>query len=123
MAIDPMTLLMVVFLAGGGVLVGISVPLIQARVGPNSWYGFRVRRTLEDPNVWYLVNAYTGWRLLSAGVVEIVVATALYFVPDLGVAVYASIVGGVTVAALIVGLVQSFCYLHQVVNDKRATAS
>jgi hypothetical protein len=116
----PMTLLLILFLVGGAILIGISIPLIQERVGPNHWYGFRVRRTLEDPEVWYRVNSYSAWRLLAVGVAEIVVATAMYFVPDLDVAVYASIVGGVVVAGLIIGLVQSIRYLQQLRNEQEA---
>jgi hypothetical protein len=116
----PMTLLLILFLVAGAILIGISIPLIQGRVGPNPWYGFRVRRTLEDPEVWYRVNSYSAWRLLAVGVAEIVVATALYFVPALDVAVYASIVGGVVIAGLIVGFVQTFRYLQQLTNEKKA---
>jgi SdpI/YfhL protein family len=116
----PMTLLLILFLVGGAILIGISIPLIQERVGPNHWYGFRVRRTLEDPEVWYRVNSYSAWRLLAVGVAEIVVATAMYFVPDPDVAVYASIVGGIVVAGLIIGLVQSIRYLQQLRNEQEA---
>ncbi len=116
----PMTLLLMLFLVSGAILIGISLPLIQGRVRPNRWYGFRVGRTLEDPKVWYLVNSYSGWRLLASGVAEIVVATALYFVPDLDVDVYASIVGVVAVAGVMIGLVQSFRYLHQVTKEREA---
>jgi uncharacterized membrane protein len=116
----PMTLLLILFLVGGAILIGISIPLIQERVGPNHWYGFRVRRTLEDPEVWYRVNSYSAWRLLAVGVAEIVVATAMYSVPDLDVAVYASIVGGVVVAGLIIGLVQTIRYLQQLRNEQEA---
>ena len=115
-----MTLLLILFLVGGAILIGISIPLIQGRVGPNHWYGFRVRRTLEDPDVWYRVNSYSAWRLLAVGVAEIVVATAMYSVPDLDVAVYASIVGGVVVAGLIIGLVQTIRYLQQLRNEQEA---
>jgi hypothetical protein len=48
------------------------------------------------------------------------VATALYFVPDLDVAVYASIVGVVAIAGVILGLVQSFRYLRQVPEEEGA---
>ena len=118
-----MTILLILFIVSGAVLIGISIPLIQGRVGPNRWYGFRVRRTLEDPKVWYPANAYAGWRMLWLGVAEIVVATALYFVPDLDVAVYASIVGGVAIAGVILGLVQSFRYLRQLTKEKTDAAS
>lgn len=55
---NPMTLLWMLFLGGGTVLIGLSLPLIQGRVGPNPWYGFRARRTLEDPRVWSPANSY-----------------------------------------------------------------
>jgi hypothetical protein len=112
-----MTLLLILFLVSGAILIGISIPLIQGRVGSNRLYGFRVRRTLEDPKVWYPVNAYAAWRLLGLGVAVMVVATALYFVPDIEVAVYACIVGGVAIAGVILGLVQSFRYLHQLTKE------
>jgi uncharacterized membrane protein len=114
------TLLLILFLVSGAILSGISIPLIQGRVGPNHWYGFRVRRTLDDPKVWYPANRYAGWWSLGLGVVVIVVATALYFVPDIDVAVYASIVGGVAIAGVILGLVQSFGYLGQLTREKEA---
>ncbi len=116
-----MTLLLILFLVSGTILIGISIPLIQGRVGPNGWYGFRVRRTLEDPKVWYPANRYAGWRTLGLGVVEVVVATALYFVPNIEVAVYSSIVGGVAIAGVILGLVQSFGYLRQLTKGEEAT--
>jgi len=117
----PMTFLLILFLAGGAVLIGISIPLIQRRVAPNHGYGFRVRRTLEDPDLWYPVNSYSGWWGLGVGVAEIVVATALYFVLDLDVALYASIVGGVVVVGVITGLIQCFRYLHQLTTEKEVT--
>ncbi len=57
---NPLTLLMLLFVGSGLLLVGISIPLIQRRVKPNYWYGFRTRRTLSDPQIWYDVNAYAG---------------------------------------------------------------
>src|SRR5258708_400969 len=114
----PMTFLLILFLVGGAVLIGMSIPLIQGRVRPNHSYGFRVRRTLEDPNLWYPVNSYSGWWLLGVGLTEIVIATALYFVPDLNVAVYASVVGVVVVGGVIFGLIQCFRYLHQLSKEK-----
>lgn len=114
----PTTILLILFLAGGGVLIGISIPLVRRRIGPNPWYGFRVRPTLEDPEVWYPANAYSGRWLLSAGVAEIVVATALYFVPDLEIAVYAAIVGGVTVAGIVIGFVQSLRFVRRLTKER-----
>jgi hypothetical protein len=120
MNLEGMTFLLIVFLVSGAILIRVSIPLIQGRVKPNLWYGFRVRQTLEDPKIWYPVNSFSGWRLLSVGVAEIVVATALYFVAGLDVAMYASIVGSVVVAALIMALIQSFRYLNQLMKEDEA---
>jgi hypothetical protein len=118
----PITLLLILFVVGGTVLIGISIPLIQGRVGPNGLYGFRVPATLENPDLWYPVNSYSGWWLSGVGAAQIVVATALHFVPDLDVALYASIVGGVVVAGLILSLIQSFRYLNQRMKEKKAVS-
>ena len=120
---SPKFILMLVFQVGGAVLIGISIPLIQGRVGPNHLYGFRVRRTLEDPNVWYPVNTYSAWRLLVVGAVEIIVATTLYFVPSLDLALYSTIVGGVTIAGLMIGLAQSLCFLHKFTKERESASS
>jgi hypothetical protein len=45
------TLIFTLYVAGGALLTAISVPLIQKRIPPNPWYGFRVPQTLNDPDV------------------------------------------------------------------------
>ena len=84
----------------------------MGKIGPNPWYGFRVKRTLSDPAVWYAVNAYSAKRLLAVGIVNIVSAVVLYFAPEIDVAVYASSCGAIAVAGLIVGLIQSCVFLR-----------
>jgi hypothetical protein len=100
------------FLVSGAVVIGVSVPLIRGWVRPNSWYGFRVRRTLEDPRVWYPANRYAAWWMAGSAVVWMVVAAGLYAVPGLGLVGYALTCGGVVAAGLGVGLVRSFRYLR-----------
>jgi len=111
------TTLLILFLISSAILIGISIPLIQRRVGPNPFYSFRVRRTMEDPKVWYPVNAYSGRRLFVVGVLVMIVATALYFVPDIDVAVYASLVGVIAIGGLIVAVVQSVRYLNRLTTE------
>ena len=62
-----MTILVSFSVAAGLLLSGLSLPLIWRKVGPNPWYGFRVRQTLEDPAVWYPVNAFAARGLLCVG--------------------------------------------------------
>jgi len=55
------------FALTGLLFVGLSVPLIQKRVPPNRFYGFRTPKTLSDPKIWYEVNHISGIDLFLAG--------------------------------------------------------
>jgi SdpI/YfhL protein family len=37
---------------------------MKHKIPPNHWYGFRVPATLNDPGLWYKVNAYAASGLL-----------------------------------------------------------
>ena len=101
------------FLLSGTLVIVLGVPLIRGRVRPNPWYGFRVRRTLEDPEVWYPANRYAArWLIGAAAAAWMAVAAALYAVPGFGLAPYAITCGAVAVAGIAAGLVQSFRYLR-----------
>jgi uncharacterized membrane protein len=108
---DPRTILLTLFLFNGVVLVGLSIPLILGKVPPNPWYGFRVRRTLKDPAVWYAVNRYAAWRMLVVAVVFLFVAPVAYFIPGISFIGYAITCAAVVAVGLTVGLVQTFRYL------------
>ena len=55
-----MTSLLILYVGSGLLLIILAVPLIQRRVPPNIWYGFRLPQTLNDPEIWYAVNEYGG---------------------------------------------------------------
>lgn len=57
------------FAAVGIMFVALSIPLIQERVPPNRVYGFRTRKTLSDPKIWYAANRASGQDLFVAGAV------------------------------------------------------
>jgi hypothetical protein len=108
-----------VFLSSGAVISLISIPLILGKVGPNPWYGFRVRRTLEDPAVWYPANRYASWWMLAMAVLLMLVATAAYcFLPGLGIAPYSLTCLAAVVVGLSVGFVQTLRYVRRL-SDTR----
>jgi hypothetical protein len=109
----PLTLLLLLFVGSGLLLVGISIPLIQRRVKPNYWYGFRTKRTLNNPAVWYNVNAYAGKRLLVSGIITTVAAVLLYFIPGLTVDGYALGMTTFALGPLTLGVLQSIRYLDR----------
>jgi uncharacterized membrane protein len=106
--------LLVTFLASGGLMIALSIPLLRGRIGPNPFYGFRVRRTLEDRAVWFAANRYAARWMAAAGAALIATAVGLYVTArGMGVAVYAVTCGAVVLVMLAVGLVRSFAYLRR----------
>lgn len=59
------------------VTILVALPLVLQRIPPNLWYGFRTRRTLSDPGIWYRANYLGGLGLLYAGVGSLAVNLAL----------------------------------------------
>lgn len=53
----------------GLLFIGLSIPLMQGRVPQNRHYGFRTRKTLSDPKIWYEVNRISGNDLFLGGAV------------------------------------------------------
>src|SRR5205809_2264035 len=54
---------MIVFilcLVASGFFVAMGIPCSQGWVRPNRLYGFRTRKTLQDPDVWYPTNSSNG---------------------------------------------------------------
>ena len=105
--------LVVLFIAGGFLMVALAIPMILRRIKPNVWYGFRTRKTLSNEKIWYDVNAHAGKRLLVAGVLITLAAIVCAFIPGISTDTYAWLVLAVTIVSLAIGLTQSFRYLNQ----------
>ena len=58
-------------------LVGLSIPLVQGKVPPNSAYGFRTSKTLADPSIWYEANRFSGRVTITVSIVMIALGIAL----------------------------------------------
>ena len=110
---DAKQLILLMYSALGVLLVALSIPLILNKIKPNLWYGFRVPKTINNPDIWYKANHYAGVRLCAAGVVSTVAAVAVYFLmPNAGLDIYSFVVLGISLAALIGATVASFAYLR-----------
>jgi uncharacterized membrane protein len=107
-----MTLLLAIYIAGGVLLSALSIPLILRRIPPNGLYGFRIPQTMEDPEIWYKVNAYSGKRLLVTGIGTVIASLILYFWPEISLDAFALGVMGVVFGLLAWALIQSFLYLR-----------
>jgi hypothetical protein len=96
----------------GILLAVLSVPLILQKIGPNPWYGFRVKKTLDNPAVWYPVNAYAAKRLVVVGLASSLASVLLFFLPNIDLLTYTLACAAVTLGGLAATVIQSFFYLR-----------
>jgi uncharacterized membrane protein len=89
----------------------ISIPLIAKKVKPNPYYGYRVRKTLENPEIWYPANQYLGWLLLISSLIFLVASILLYFVPGITLDGYAIGCMLAFIVPFAIGMAQSIHYL------------
>jgi hypothetical protein len=107
-----MVTLLALYSFSGLLLAGLSVPLILRKIPPNGLYGFRVPSTVNDPRLWYMVNAYAGWRFLVVGLGTSAGAIILYFTTLPDIEKYALSCLGVFLALFLWGIITSFLYLR-----------
>ncbi len=103
-------------LVASGVFVAMGIPLSIGLVRPNRLYGFRTRKTLEDPNVWYATNRVAGYWAIAMGIVAAGVSIVAFFA-GLGLPAAPFVI----LVPFLVGLVGSFihCFvvIRRVTND------
>lgn len=106
-----MFILFLLFLFSGLFLAGISIPLILGKIHPNGLYGFRVKKTMENPEIWYPVNTYTGKWLLIVGLILAIVSIILYFIPGFSITIYSYSILAIWALLFSIALVFSIRYL------------
>ncbi len=74
-----MIILMMLFLFSGLLLAALSIPMIMGKIPPNGLYGFRVKKTMDNPEIWYTVNAYSGKWLLAGSLVQALAVWVVIF--------------------------------------------
>lgn len=114
----PRTLLLVTFLTSAALMILLSIPLIRGRVRPNAWYGFRVRQTLENPEIWYPANRYAARRLLAVGAALALTAATLYPAKGLDFLTYALTCGAVATLGVAIAVIQSARHLRKLTAQK-----
>ena len=110
-----MPTILLLYLAIGLLLIAISIPLIKGKVRPNAFYGFRMPQTLNNPEVWYPVNAHAGKRMAVSGMITLLAAVGFYFVPGIDVDTYAWACLAAFALPFGVGMVQSWRYMKSLV--------
>jgi uncharacterized membrane protein len=106
-----MVAIMALYSFGGLILAALSVPLILYKIPPNGFFGFRSRATINNPKLWYTINAYAGRRLLATGLCTALGSILLYYLNS-GVVEYAFSCLGVFLALFLWTMISSFLYLR-----------
>ena len=106
-----MIILLVTFVATGLLFIGLAIPMIWQKIPPNPIYGFRVAKTMNNPDVWYPANEYMGWGILWSGVLIVLVSLILFFIPGIKSTVYQIASVSTMLISVIVSLILSFRYL------------
>jgi uncharacterized membrane protein len=113
-----MTILLTMYVGSGLLLAAIAIPLIRRAIPPNPIYGFRVRRTLDDPAIWYPTNAYAGICLFWLGLAIAVLSLAIYFMPGIDLTTYSLSCLAVMMVGLGICVTLSFRFLGQISQGK-----
>lgn len=108
-----MTILVPLFVVTNLLLIGLAIPMAMGKVKPNWLYGFRVPKTVNNPDIWYPANAYAGKALAIAGGVTLAASVILALVPGVSLDVYSLGVLAVLIVALGLGIGMSFVYLSK----------
>ena len=112
-----MEILLALYAFSGLLLAGLSVPLILGKIPPNGLYGFRIPATIENPQLWYKVNAYSGKRLLVVGLGSALGSIILYYTMNTSLDAYALSCLGLFLAMFLWAIITSFLYLKSVQRE------
>jgi uncharacterized membrane protein len=113
-----MDLLMGIYIISGLLLILLAIPLVLRKIRPNPLYGFRVKWTLDDPELWYSVNAYSAKWLVFVGLCAILGAVGFALIPGISLAVYAFSNLGIFTASFTFALLQSIRFLKKQDSQK-----
>ena len=89
------------------VIFVLCIPLVLKLVPPNWLYGFRTRKTLSSPDIWYPANVFAGYALMVAtAVTALIISCGPQLSPGMTAAVFVVLVLCATAA--------SFAYLKRI---------
>jgi hypothetical protein len=109
-----MVILLALYSFGGVILSGLSVPLLLNKIPPGGFLGFRLRSAMNNPQLWYQVNAYVGKRFLVVGLGTSIGAIILYYTIPTNVEEYALSCLGLFLALILWAMITSSLFLKSI---------
>lgn len=72
----------IIYLAACGlVFIGLGIPSLRGKIGMNIWYGIRFKAAFASDDMWHDMNTYGARHFVGGGVILLIDAVALMFVP------------------------------------------
>jgi uncharacterized membrane protein len=100
----------------GGLCMALGIPLALGKIKPNSLYGFRIAKTLNNEAVWYKVNKFTGNAFIVSGIVTIALAFAVLWLRNLfsmGPVAFQLLETGIAIVPIAVAVIASSVVCHR----------
>jgi hypothetical protein len=110
----------IAYLVSSTFFVAIGIPCSQGWVPPNRLAGFRTRKTLQDPDIWYAANRVAGYWSIATGIVVAAVSIATFCA---GLALPAGPLVNLVpcLIGIVVILTHGFLVIRRVSREKAAT--
>jgi hypothetical protein len=71
----------VAWIAVGLLSIGLAIPLLRGKVGPNFHFGMRFRECFQSSEAWYTINRYGAKRMIAGAMPMIGIGVATLFIP------------------------------------------
>ena len=111
-------IILILYLFVSGFFVGMGTPCSMGLVPPNRLYGFRTRKTLHDPDVWYPTNRVAGYWGIATGIVAAGVSIST-FVTQLGLPAAAWVNLAPFLFGIVGTLTHGFLVIRRVTRSKQ----
>jgi uncharacterized membrane protein len=92
----------ILYIIIGLILMAISIPLKNAKVAMNHFYGVRLKKSYSSEKNWYLMNAYGGKQLLIWSAVIVVLGMITFFIPFYGSEIYIALFAFLPLVVLVI---------------------
>lgn len=92
--------------------IGMSIPFIYEKIGPNPVYGFRISKTMKDDVIWYKANKFLGYAMVIASIFSLLCLTLKLVYPAMFL-LFEQTYYDITVftVPLLISIVTSFIYV------------
>jgi uncharacterized membrane protein len=67
------------YLGMAALTIGLSIPLLFDKIGPNHFYGVRIKKSFSSEANWYAINRYGARWMIATGLAMALVAVWFWF--------------------------------------------